>query len=420
MPVIKPVLNKINAFDAEQGTTLTFSWTGPQARKNRIVIREYDSPHRIVYDCTQETMALKHVLHLGEILESGVSQAVPYALENGKRYLASLQIFDTYNNESETSNEAAFYCFAAPVFRFTNFTNVDTATSIAKVTFHSIYLNVKYAQEDGEVLSEYKFRLYDYTGKLLLESGTFYGSTADDELQYTLGGVTDTAKDEFGGIQYQTCYRIVCQGVTVHGMNIQTEQKFVVHKDTGGVGALVTAQSLPDCTIAVSSHFKIVNADFSGQEEHYLLDENQKPYAIDLTGGDTIRYFEGFQMKPPYSLTAIGRAFVPGEILLSCAGPAGEAFAVSYHEKRYSLISKAYFLLEIRKGAIRYLLRSGYFPIQDLWYIIHIRNEKGFYTFRVLPQNEMAQEQFLSGNNAPGIPMCSIGKNRTKKGGLTA
>ncbi len=398
MPVVKPVLNKINAFDADQGAVLTFSWTGPQARKNRILIREYDSPHRIVYDCTQETMALKHTLHFGKNLESGLLQAVPYALENGKRYLASVWIFDTYNNESEASNETAFYCFSAPVFHFTNFTNLDTASGIAKVTFHSIYLNVKYSQEDGEVLSEYKFRLYDYMGKLLLESGTFYGSTADDELQYTLGGVTDTAKDEFGGIQYQTCYRIVCEGVTVHGMQIQTEQKFVVHKDTGGVGALVTAECLPDCTIAVSSHFKIVNADFSGREELYLLDENQKPYAIDLTNGDTIRYFEGFQMKPPYGLTAIGRAFVPGKKLLSCSGQAGESFSVSYHEKRYSLVSKAYFLLEIQKGTICYLLRSEYFPIQDLWYIIHIRYEGGFYTFRVLPQHEAVQEQTIHRN----------------------
>ena len=103
-------------------------------------------------------------------------------------------------------------------------------------------------------------------------------------------------------------------------------------------------------------------------------------------------------MKPPYGLTAIGRAFVPGKKLLSCSGQTGESFSVSYHEKRYSLVSKAYFLLEIQKGTIRYLLRSEYFPIQDLWYIIHIRYEGGFYTFRVLPQHEAVQEQTIHRN----------------------
>ena len=105
MPEIRPTLNKISAFDAAKGSTVTFSWTGPQAQKNRLVIKEYDSPNRIVYDCTQKTMALKHTLHLTEAGEENISQNIPYSLENGKRYLATVYIYDIYNQESLPSRE---------------------------------------------------------------------------------------------------------------------------------------------------------------------------------------------------------------------------------------------------------------------------------------------------------------------------
>lgn len=381
MPEIRPILNKINAFDADFGTTLTFSWTGAQSQKNRIVIRDYDTGQS-VYNCTEKTMALKHSLHLGADFEENVSQSIPYSLSNGRRYLASVYVYDVYGNESLQSSEVPFYCFTTPVFEFINFTRFDASAGIAKVNANSIYLNVKYQQENGEVISEYKFTLYDYNNRKLMESGIFYGSTADDNLQYSLGGIAETEKGPNGELNYNTCYRITCEAMTIHGMRIMTEQRFVVQKDTGGVGSLVTAEALPDHTIAVSSHFKIVNASLNG-EEIYLNDSDGQPYALDLSKGAVLSYFDGFNMSEPWAIRGIIGNCQPNTVLMTCSNSAGESFTVSYIVKKYPLSEKAYFLLEADKGAAHYLLRSNYLPIISRWYMLYIKYEDGYYTFRV-------------------------------------
>ena len=132
MALIRPSLNKIPAFDAFVGTTLNFSWTGGQAKKNRIIIREYDTQKK-VYDCKETTMALRHTLHLPitKDIDGSYVQEVPYALKNGKRYVATVIVYDMYDMESLTSNEVNFYCFATPVIEFTNFDRFDEKTGVA-------------------------------------------------------------------------------------------------------------------------------------------------------------------------------------------------------------------------------------------------------------------------------------------------
>lgn len=381
MPEIRPTLNKISAFDAAKGSTVTFSWTGPQAQKNRLVIKEYDNPNRIVYDCTQKTMALKHPLHLTEAGEENISQNIPYGLENGKRYLAAVYIYDIYNQESLPSRETAFYCFGTPLFSFVNFTNIG-ADSIAKVSTNSIYLNVRYVQDDGETLQEYRFRLFDHQGRELLSSRTFYGSTADDTLQWTLGGVTDTDKTTNGELNYANAYKIVCEAITTHGMALSTAQDFVVQKDTGGVGALLTLKSLPDNTISISSHFKITNAILSG-EEAYLCDTEGRPFAIDLTENRSLSYFDGFVVKEPWEISAVAGKCEPGSVLLRCTNNQGEELTLSYHVRRYPSVEKAYFLLEATRQTTRFLLRSDYLPVSDQWYVLYLSYENGYYTLKV-------------------------------------
>lgn len=386
MPEIRPTLHKISAFDAANGTVISFSWTGAQSQKNRITIREYDTK-RIVYDCTQKTMALKHRLHLAGYGEENAAQEVPYALANGKRYLASVYIYDVYGNESLPSKEVAFYCFETPVFQFINFTNVG-ADNIAKVNVNSVYLSVRYSQPDGEVLNEYRFRLYNNTGEELASSRMFYGSASDDTLQWTLGGITDTEKDKNGELNYEMAYKVVCEGTTVHGMYLRAEQRFVVQKDTGGVGALLTLQSLPDHTIAISSHFKIVNANIDG-EEKYIHDSDGEPFALDLTEGQLLSYFEGFTMNTPFAVTAIAKSCMPDTVLLTASNNKGEKFTVKYCVKKYSLSEKAYFLFECRRQSTDFILRSDYLPVSDTWYVIYLKYEQGYFTFKIYDPEDL-------------------------------
>ncbi len=390
MPEIRPVLNKIDAFDSVVGSTISFSWTGAQSQKNRLVIKEYDSPHRIVYDCTQKTMSLKHTLHITGDEESNITQNISYGLVNGKRYLATVYIYDVYDNESLPSREVAFYCFHTPVFSFINFTNIST-DNIAKVSTNSVYLNVKYSQSDGEVLNEYKFRLFDHTGTELLSSKTFYGSTPDDTLQWTLGGITDTGKQPNGELNYSNAYKIVCEAITAHGMDLYTEQKFVVQKDTGGVGALLTLESLPDRTISISSHFKITNVSLDG-EEIYLKDTDKNPFAIDLTEGKSISYFDGFNMSAPWSMTAIVGNCDPNSVLMTCTNNLGDSFTIRYVVKEYTLSKKAFFYFQCTRESTHYILRSDYLPPSNNWYIIYLKYADGYFTFKVYDPEELGYD----------------------------
>ena len=392
MANIKPSLNKILAFDATVGTTLNFSWTGGQAKKNRIIIREYDTQKK-VYDCTELTMALRHTLHLNqnESSDDTYTQEIPYALKNGKRYVATVMVYDMYANESLPSNEVNFYCFATPTVDFINFNKFDETTGIAKVSYNSVYLNVHYLQPDGETLNEYAFILYDYNGNILLQSNNYYGSTANDNLQYTLGGITDTEKDANGNLRYDRYYCIEFVGTTTHGMSVNKKQKFVVQKDVGGVGALIRVEKSFDNNVVISSNFRIVNSSLDG-EEKYLKNLEDKPYAIDLTEGQKLRYFDSFSMKKPWYITAIVSRCNSNQTLIRAWNASGEEFSISYNIRRYSKDKKAFFMFEEKKGNNRTLLKSDDLPITDKWYIVFLKCENGYYTFNVYDPEELGYE----------------------------
>lgn len=391
MANIKPSLNKILAFDVNIGTTLNFSWTGGQARKNHVIIREYDTKKK-VYDCTELTMALRHTLHLSkDPKDDSYSQKVIPSLQNGIRYTATVSVFDMYGTESLSSDEVNFYCFSTPTVEFINFDRFDEATGIAKVSYNSIYLNVRYQQDNGEILNEYAFILYDYNGNILLQSNNFYGSTAKDNLQYTLAGITDTEKDANGNLRYDRYYCIEFVGTTTHGMSINKKQKFVVQKDVGGVGALIRVEKSFDNNVVISSNFRIVNSSLDG-EEKYLKNSEDKPYAIDLTEGQKLRYFDSFSMKKPWYITAIVSRCNSNQTLIRAWNASNEEFSISYNIRRYSKDKKAFFMFEEKKGNNRTLLKTDDLPITDKWYIVFLKCENGYYTFNVYDPEELGYE----------------------------
>ena len=67
----------------------------------------------------------------------------------------------------------------------------------------------------------------------------------------------------------------------------------------------------------------------------------------------------------------------------------GDYFKVSYIVKKYSLVEKAYFLFETSTGNVHYILRSDYLPITDKWYVIYLKYENGYYTFRIYDPEEL-------------------------------
>ena len=167
MAELKPVLNKISAFDAidtSAKTTFTFSWKGAQSFGNIVKIHDYDT-QELVYENQQETMALKHILQIDENCK----------LENGKKYYATVYSIDRDGNASLPSKEVAFYCFKKPEFyfeenRFDSIYVNEDGSRVGQLSSNSAYLNVKYIQENAELVNEYRFTLYDSKGNLLLQN----------------------------------------------------------------------------------------------------------------------------------------------------------------------------------------------------------------------------------------------------------
>lgn len=363
----RPTLSIISAFDADFGTpnkenipapVLKFSWRDGVVRKNRVVIRDYDTNEQ-VYDCTITTMALKHQLH-NRYDTSDKVQVVTYNLQNGHKYIANVYVCTTDGEWSLPSNDVIFYCYSTPTFEFKNFTTyLGEDTEIAVVNNSSVNLNVYYKQDNDEPLSTYKFELYNYNGTLLDSSETKYSSLVEDTLRYTFGGISETEKDKYGEIIPNREYKIVCSGETQHGIQVKVEQKFIVKLITSGVGALVNAENVGDGTVVIYSNYKIINANCSLENPTYLTDESGNPYAIDLSKSGYVEFIEGFTMLEPYEIVLKG-SFKLG-VLMTLTNDDGLKGYISLKEITYTTTPFYYFSYMIERNGFVYEIRTNYF-----------------------------------------------------------
>lgn len=393
----RPTLSTISAFDAEFGTpnkenisapVFKFSWKDGVALKNRVVIRDYDTNEK-VYDCTITTMALKHQLH-NQYDTSNKVQVVTYGLKNGHKYIANVYVYTSDGEESLASNDVIFYCFATPTFEFTNFKKfLGENDSIAVLNSSSVNLTVKYFQENDEPLKSYNFELQDFNGTTLSSSEQKYSTLSEDVLRYTIGGIEETETDNYGNIQVDRAYKIICQGQTQHGIDIYTEQKFIVKLITSGVGALITAENIGDGNVAISSNFKVMNAQCSTDNPIYLLDENGEPYALDLSNGDYVEFIDGFIFQSPYELIFRG-LFREGK-LITFKTVDGDCGYISLNKIEYTTFPFYYFSFSVQKNDTFYeMARSDYFRYRPDLYddfiaaTVDFSYYNGFYSLKTI------------------------------------
>lgn len=363
----RPILSTISAFDAYFGTpnkehisapVLKFSWKDGIVMKNRVVIRDYDTNEK-VYDCKITTMALKHQLH-NQYDKTDKVQVVTYNLKNGHKYIANVYVYTSDGEESLPSNDSIFYCFNMPTFEFTNFNKyLGEGTDIAVINSSSVNLTVKYSQEDGEPLNSYNFELQDFNGKTLEVSSTKYSTISEDILRYTIGGIDETYIDKYGNIQVDRAYKVICRGQTQHGIEVYIEQKFVVKLITSGVGALITAENIGDGNVAISSNFKVMNAQCSVKNPMYLLDEDGNPYAIDLSHGEYVEFIDGFLFQKPYEIIFTGE-FKKGN-LITFKNVDGDYGYISLDTIEYTTFPYYYFSFKIKRDGMFHEVRSNYF-----------------------------------------------------------
>ena len=184
----KPIINKIQPFDANRPYEISLSWNGNRAHANRILI--YDNgTNNLVFDDTVSSFALKHIIPAN-------------TLTNGKKYVIQAQTYDVENIASPLSDKVLFYTFETPDFYFNNI------PENGKVTNASFSASIYYYSSDWEDINTYIFYLYDSTKKQLLESNILNDSF---DISYN-----------YRGLENNTFYYIRCLGVTVNGMELDT------------------------------------------------------------------------------------------------------------------------------------------------------------------------------------------------------
>ena len=262
----KPIILRVNPFDANKDYEIVLSWSGNRAHANRIIICDNET-NAVVFDDTVSSFTLKHIIPA-------------YTLQNNKKYTIQAQVYDVENIPSALSNKILFFTFATPDFYFENLSEnpvIDNSSFAATVHYYS---------EDWEDISKYIFYLYDASKKQLLESSEM---TDSYDISYT-----------YKGLDNNTVYYVRCVGVTVNGMELDTGYvEITVKFENPNTYARIYATPLPSqgC-IQVSTNLIIIQ--YNGTDEFEYIDG-----MIDLRD-KTLYYNKGFLIENDFTVIIRG------------------------------------------------------------------------------------------------------------------
>lgn len=346
----RPVLNKIQPFDATKDYEITLSWLGNRAHANRIIIYDNET-NNVVFDDTVSSFALTHTIPAN-------------TLQNTKKYVIEAQTFDVENIPSAMSNKVLFFTFATPDFYFENLKDnpiIDNSSFTAFVHYYS---------EDWEDISKYKFYLYDSSKKQLIESNEM---TDDLDICYT-----------YKGLDNNTVYYIRCVGITVNGMEIDTGYtEITVQFENPNDYARIYATPIPkQGCIQVSSNLIIIQ--YNGTDDFEYIDG-----MIDLRD-KTLYYDEGFLIEGDFT------AIIRGINLWQT----NDIFKMSNGKYGLTLSSRIYnngnlrFRLMVPNGVANYLLYSEPLVFDDKDMVtIMLRRKNDVYQIKVFLDLDFTTEE---------------------------
>lgn len=355
----KPIIMRIQPFDANKDYEITLSWLGNRAHANRIVVYDNET-NEIVFDDMISTFILKHTIPA-------------HTLINGKSYVIQAQIYDVYNTPSVLSDKVLFYTFATPEFRFDN---LDEKPIIRNSSFTA---TIYYYSSDWENISKYKFYLYDASKKLLRESAEL---TDNYNINYT-----------YNGLDNNTIYYIRCTGITVNGMELDTDYtEITVKLKNPNIYARIYASPLPaQGCIQIASNIKIIQ--YNGTDTFEYIDG-----MIDLRD-KTLYYDSGFLIEDDFTV------LIRGMNLWQNA----ELFKMRNQDMTLTLSSRIYtdgklrFRLLVPNGVSNYLLYSEELTFKNEDMIaIAIRRKKNVYQLKVfIDLGSVREENMWYGTKRP-------------------
>lgn len=338
--IAKPIIAKINPFDANKDYEIALLWSGNRAHANRIIICDNET-NNVVFDDMISSFSLTHIIPA-------------HTLKNNKKYTIQAQTYDIENIPSALSNKVLFYTFATPDFYFEDLSeNPIISNSSFTATIH-------YYSDDWEDISKYVFYLYDSTKKLLIESSEM---TDDYDISYT-----------YKGLDNNTVYYVRCVGVTVNGMDLDTGYvKITVKFENPNTYARIYATPLPSqgC-IQVATNLIIIQ--YNGTDEFEYIDG-----MIDLRD-KTLYYDEGFLIENDFTVIIRGmNLWQTADIFKMSNGNLGLTLSSHIYNE-----GKLRFRLMAPNGVSNYLIYSDeqVFDNKDM-ITIAIRRKNNVYQLKV-------------------------------------
>jgi len=215
-------------------------------------------------------------------------------LTNGEQYAAEIISYH-YDTVSEVSNKVYFWCYATPVFKFTNITEGEIFNS------QSITANLLYEQSDGIDISQFKYALYDSQMTLISETPA-------------MSNYQDNKSHNYNGLENNAIYYIRAYGSTTNGQVL----------DTGFVTIFIQFEA-PDSYSILYANADNVNGIIEYNTNIRLIEPNRNvnTYQFDMSTinleDDRLVYDTNFVIDGDF-IMAIRHKYTVGEIL-TCSNP---------------------------------------------------------------------------------------------------
>ena len=277
----KPIIKPITPFDASKGVTIEAQYSGSLPFHNRVEI--FDATNLVkVYARTIATSDYSHFVdptYKGSIVASG---DIPYSLENGKRYLVTIQFFgkDVSTEIGLVSDKQSFLTRTTAEFYFIGLSTGGEANVIDTST---IYLTLNYTQAEFDKLLNYKFEIYSSGHILLQETPIMYDTT---DLSYS-----------FKGLENMETYYVRAEGTTSSGVHLDTRDskgrdvRISTQYENPSVYARMLITNDPQTSeMNYKTNFIFIESD---EEEEYFQYENNW---VHLENGETCTYSSGFHI----------------------------------------------------------------------------------------------------------------------------
>lgn len=258
-----PSINSITPFDPLYEYIVDFTYNDNQSLKNRAIIID-NSTNEVVYDETETTMRLQHVIPANTLIA-------------GKQYLIQIQVFDADGNSSNLSPSVLFYCLSTPTFSFSNISEDETYKNA------SITLNLNYSQSEDEPIKSYQFLKYSYDKSLLESSSVFYSNS--------------DMSCNFYGLENNVSYYFRAIGETNKGIAL----------DTGYVKVNISFNTIPtNIVFQANNNYEqgYIYLKLNIKDIRYELDNDDYELkdGLLILHNNSLNYNEGFSVDEDFSL----------------------------------------------------------------------------------------------------------------------